>query len=135
MAHDSRSYGAFINSLTRNLYCHLNAWFKKFALIDRFNYVYDSGRIDTLVNDYLRRQTKMYGVHIQIPYRMHVYTQVDDSSLWNSADFAEKRRASHWIRQENSGNRWKMEAVFWSENFLDFFRWLSGRFPRESTRK
>jgi hypothetical protein len=38
--------------------------------------------------------------------------QVDDSGHWIPQDPARKTRESHRILQENTGNRWNMEAVF-----------------------
>jgi hypothetical protein len=40
------------------------------------------------------------------------YTQVDDSGHRIPRDAEGKKRESHWILQENTGNRWNMEAVF-----------------------
>jgi hypothetical protein len=36
-------------------------------------------------------------------------------------DPAGKMRESHWILQENTGNRWNIEVVFRPENFPIFF--------------
>jgi len=41
-----------------------------------------------------------------------MYTQVDDSGHRIPLDPAEKMQESHRILQENTGNRWNMEAVF-----------------------
>ncbi len=58
-------------------------------------------------------------------------TQVNDSDFRKRADSDGKRRTSHRILQENSGNRWNMEAVFRSGIFLIF----PGGFPAVSCGK
>ena len=50
--------------------------------------------------------------HVLIP---HVHTQDDDSGSRIPQDPSGKMLETHWILQENTGNDWKLEAVFRSK--------------------
>jgi hypothetical protein len=61
-------------------------------------------------------------------------SQVEHSGHRIPPDSAGKMLESHWILQENIGNRWNMEAVFRSKNgriFSDIFLSISYAFQQE----